>query len=124
MSYKNVHMAQYVSVPKILKALSILKELGHPYYQFIPQNVNFDDECRENDIEGFNFLYPEDEIMNEVDVSINAEFKNVHIIESDDEDIESVEKQEQEYRDKDPVKKSRTEDTTRSAYFSLLAIYF
>ena len=65
LNYKNNHMAQYISVPKVLKALKTLKALGNPYYQFIPISDNFDDKCKENDLEGFQFIYPEDEIIQE-----------------------------------------------------------
>ena len=66
LNYKNSHMTQYISVPKILKALNTLKELGNPYYQFIPYTENFEDECRENDLEGFQFIYPEDEVVEDI----------------------------------------------------------
>ena len=36
MQYKQTHKTQYVSVPKILKALETLKNLGNKYYQFVP----------------------------------------------------------------------------------------
>ena len=62
-SYKNSHMVQYISVPKIIKALSTLKLLGHKYYQFVPLTMNFRDLCKENDLDGFRFIYPEDEIF-------------------------------------------------------------
>ena len=55
--YKNSHMVQYVSVPKIIKALATLKEMGNKYYQFVPISSDFVDQCKENDIEGFNFLF-------------------------------------------------------------------
>ena len=70
LEYKNSHMIQYISVPKMIKALNTLKEMGNRYYQFIPTKVNFEDECRENDLEGFQFIYPEDEIAVE-ELSVN-----------------------------------------------------
>ena len=33
--YKNVHMTEYVSVPKVKQALRTLKSLRHKYYQFV-----------------------------------------------------------------------------------------
>ena len=67
LEYKNSHMTQYISVPKLIKALNTLKEMGNPYYQFIPMSINFADECRDNDLEGFQFIYPEDEIHNNIE---------------------------------------------------------
>ena len=97
LKYKNSHLTQYISVPKIMKALITLKELGNPYYQFIPYNINFEDDCRENDLEGFQFIYPEDEIT-EDDVDI--------LEKSDENETESkVEKEEEEYQTHDSVKK-------------------
>ena len=74
--YKNSHMVQYISVPKILKALKTIKELGNPYYQFVTFNENFEDDCKENDLEGFQFIFPEDEIADndiQEEVSENIE---------------------------------------------------
>ena len=96
--YKNSHMTQYISVPKIMKALNTLKELGNKYYQFVPQNVNFEDECREHDLEGFRFIYPEDEITCE-DSNVKEQ---INELESDDEESE---KEENEYQKHDSVKK-------------------
>ena len=59
LTYKNSHMTQYISVPKILKALRTLKELGNPYYQFVDINDEFEDELRESYLEGFRFIYSE-----------------------------------------------------------------
>ena len=64
-AYKNNHMVQFVSVPKILKALMTLKEFGNRYYQFVPIKSSFEEECREHDIDGFNFLFPEDELFDD-----------------------------------------------------------
>ena len=41
MDYKTSHKTQYVSVTKVLKALETLRELGHPYYQFVPDIEKF-----------------------------------------------------------------------------------
>ena len=96
--YKNSHMTQYISVPKIMKALNTLKELGNKYYQFVPQNVNFEDECCEHDLKGFRFIYPKDEITCE-DSNVKEQ---INELESDDEESE---KEENEYQKHDSVKK-------------------
>jgi len=54
-------MIQYISIDKVIKALKTLKKLGHKYYQFSFENDDFVQRCKDSDIDGFNFLYPEDE---------------------------------------------------------------
>ena len=98
LEYKNSHMIQYISVPKMIKALNTLKEMGNRYYQFIPTKVNFEDECRENDLEGFQFIYPEDEI-NVEELSVNEEINYI------DDETDKVETEEEEYKRIDAVKK-------------------
>ena len=92
-------MVQYISVPKILKALNTLQEMGNRYYQFIPTNLNFEDECHENDLDGFHFIYPEDEINNDALETEESEPKEYPT------EGEEIEKQESEYQKHDPVKK-------------------
>ena len=60
LNYKNTYMTQYISVPKILKALATLKELENPYYQFIEINDQFEDDLENQVLEGYKFIYPED----------------------------------------------------------------
>jgi hypothetical protein len=100
-------MTQYISVPKILKALNTLKIMGNPYYQFIPVSEHFEDECKENDLEGFQFIYPEDEIMeekiddrsNEVEVTEETEGTKETKEAKDTEDTEAIlEKEEEDYQ--------------------------
>ena len=54
--YKNSHMVQYISIPKIIGALQTLKELGNKYYQVVSFSNDFEDKCRETDLNGFQFL--------------------------------------------------------------------
>ena len=57
MDYKTSHKTQYVSVTKVLKALETLRELGHPYYQFVPDIEKFKNKCKETDADGFKLLF-------------------------------------------------------------------
>ena len=145
LGYKNSHMIQYISVPKVIKALKTLKEMGNPFYQFIPFSDNFEDECREKDLEGFQFIYPEDEIIGEqiegnkseamiIEKTGNIEQNDkIEEAEKNDEtdkteeagktkdteetELEILEKEEEEYQKKDPVKKWQFE-YNRSTCFS------
>ena len=69
--YKNTHKYQYVSVPKVLHALQTLKDLGHKYYHFVPDIVQFKDKCRESDVEGFNLIFPND-VNSDIDHDANT----------------------------------------------------
>ena len=117
-------MTQYVSVPKLLKALKTLKDLGNPYYQFVPDIIDFKQKLLVSDIEGFNFLYPEESLEREKDNSHeNIEFaceeseadcEGVADAEDDNvtEDIEEI-----EYMTKDSIKKFQF-DYNKSTCFS------
>ena len=109
-------MTQFISVPKILKALQTLKTLGHPYYQFIKIGDDFVDNLKDNDIEGFNFLYPEDEIDNHSDRSkdslkglketdINGLEQCKDKKDSLDDNLDDSDRDEHEYQKNDVVKK-------------------
>ena len=126
LNYKNSHMVQYISVPKILKALNTLKKMGNRYYKFIPQNINFVDECHENDLEGFQFIYPEDEINREKLDAIDIDAKDNEMednevedneVEDNEEEDNEIEKKEAEYQKNDPVKKWQF-DYNKSTCFS------
>ena len=103
MSYKNTHKTQYVSVPKVLKALETLKRLGNRYYQFVPDIDTFKERCQETDTDGFNFLFQdeldnekkEDQAMKE-DISLDEN-------ETTGEDSNESEVEEEEYKTKDSV---------------------
>ena len=100
-------MAQYISVPKIKAALETLKRLGNPYYQFVQVADDFEEQLRSNDVEGFQFLYPEDEILpdDEINIDVPATVSidgEVPELEEDkaDDDLDEAEKMEKEYQEK------------------------
>ena len=121
LTYKNTHLTQFICVPKILKALETLKKMGNPYYQFIPFLENFEDECREKDLEGFNLVYPEDEIfkeeLEEISGCQDLEEENMGNCPNKDEENDNEEKEEEEYQNKDSVKKWQF-DYNRSTCFT------
>ena len=115
LNFKNSHMTQYVSVPKVLKALKTLKDLGNPYYQFIPICDEFKEKLKENDIEGFKFIYPEDGIALSDEVGQQtAESKDAI---TDKEELDEVDKEDEYYRQYDSVKKWQF-DYNRSTCFN------
>ena len=61
----------------MLKALQTLKSLGNPYYQFVPDINQYKQKLLVSDIEGFNFLYPEEGEEKEIDETHeNMEYAN------------------------------------------------
>ena len=113
MNYKQNHKTQYVSVPKILKALETLKGLGNKYYQFIPDFDAFKNRCKETDTEGFSFLF-QDELdgsctVNENPQDVTDEINNSQISMNEKEDNNDSDAEQEEYRTKDAVKKCQFE---------------
>ena len=109
--------------------------MGNPSYQFIPFSENFEDECKENDLEGFKFIYPEDEIMIDANeekdkkaeetegTEVSEESEGTEGMEETEENGEAkdseeiLEKEEEEYQKNYPVKKWKF-DYNRSTCFS------
>ena len=60
--YKNVHLNEYVDVEKMHRALEILKECGHPEYQFYePSDFNnYAERCKIDDPQGYKSLFEAD----------------------------------------------------------------
>ena len=86
MGYSNSHKKEMIDPEKIMRVLQILKESGHPYYQFC-DDFNSDaykDRCREEDKQGYDLLFDLDKLsINDSDNLMNSE-----VIESDDDDEE------------------------------------
>ena len=131
--YKQTHKTQYVSVPKVLKALETLKKLGNKYYQFVPDFDDFKKKCKDTDTEGFSLLFQDEKENEELEgvyndntlldnnqdisevqeiVKISSEIESCQTQDSDQSD-----KEEEEYRRKDFVKKWQFE-YNRSTCFS------
>ena len=86
-SYKNCHITQYISVPKMIKALETLKQLGNRYYQFVPDLNNFKERCQTTDIEGFQLIFPQDELLTENLEDCNNNFDVEHYPHKVDDEI-------------------------------------
>ena len=129
LSYKNTHKTQYVSVPKLVKALETLKALGNRYYQFVPDYAQFKEKCKETDIDGFNFLFPEDCVVDDPDVQVSTEqslqdseesLTSAYAVDNEatDEEVEDQDDiEEEEYVKKDSIKKWQF-DYNKSTCFS------
>ena len=86
--YKNSHKIEYVSVPKVFKALKTLKEMGNPYYQFVPDFESYQNKCKNTDAEGFKFLFP-DQAEKEHVSEVQENEGNYHQSSFETEDIET-----------------------------------
>ena len=113
LEYKNNHKNQLVNPQKIFDMVTALKESGNPYYQFNIDISNFKERCKDQDPEGYKIIYPDDDIEEELDNSINislsmlkdeidseSSISNTSCI-SDNENYE----EEIEYISNDPVRK-------------------
>ena len=89
------------------------------YYQFIEINDQFEDDLKNQDLEGYKFIYPEDEVVNE-DSKISHKSTDISTGCEEEEDIDSFENadfEEQYYQQNDPVKKWQFQ-YNKSTYFS------
>ena len=101
-NFKNTHIEEYISIPKIKAALKILKKLGHMYYQFIKETDldSFEERCATSDAEGFEFLFGNEEHDKKNEEQTIAENTN---------ELDTTEIELEEYITKDPVAKFQFE---------------
>ena len=125
---------------KVFKALQTLKKLGHKYYQFIPETLDFKEKCKISDQEGFNLLYPDeadnldeqtivDDLTNEAsneekesqtESKKKDNFKDSNLqpeLTDDESDNDENDEEEHEYLTKDAVRKFQF-DYNKSTCFS------
>ena len=91
-SMKNTHLEQYIDVEKVVKALNLFIELENPLYQNMSVIEDYEDFVRENDLEGYLMINPQDEILSESgdeDTSEETEESENKNDEEDDPDEES-----------------------------------
>ena len=102
-NFKNTHIEEYISIPKIKLALRTLKKLGHKYYQFLHNKdlESFEDRCATSDAEGFEFLFGKED---ENDEKSKEEKK-----EENNDELNSAEDALENYLTKDPVAKFQFE---------------
>ena len=109
-SYKNNHIVQYVSVPKILNALKLLKSLGNRFYVELPITETFENDCRENDVEGFQFLFPDEDQNENEDDETEAPFIGPITL------GEFHQQQQMEYEKNDPARKFQFDFNSSTCY--------
>ena len=105
--YKNVHLTEYVSVPKIKQALRTLKSLGHKYYQFVTEADidSYEERCDSIDVGQDD---PESETA--------ANGKEAVDDKDDANDKDQKDQELEEYLSKDPVAKFQFDYNNNSCF--------
>ena len=67
-SMKNTHLEQYINVEKCKKALNLFVEQGNPLYANISIIEDYEDFVRDNDLEGYLMINPQDENLSEHEI--------------------------------------------------------
>ncbi|XP_028408230.1 RNA-binding protein 25-like [Dendronephthya gigantea] len=103
LEYRSHHKEQYVDVKKIFSAIKTMKSMGNRFYQFIPDDVEFKTRCQETDPEGYCLLFGDGKDQGDVVQSTTTECseENKH---TDDEEESN---EEQEYIEKDPIRRNQ-----------------
>ena len=58
MIYDGCHKKEYVNPLKLIKVLKILKKSGHPYYQFVVDDIiEYEKRCKEQDMIGHQLIF-------------------------------------------------------------------
>ena len=108
MEYKNNHIQQLINPNNIYTFLNFLKESGHAGYQFFNSQSTFERRCEIEDPSGFNLLYPEHENLEPLPCLENEQICDeleIEITDNSENVMEYQEEEEEEYREKDPVRK-------------------
>ena len=130
--YKGTHLKEYVDVEKLHKALEMLKNSGHPEYQFYEPSdfQSYARRCEEEDPDGFKTLFEDDSedefeetdqenndeiIANEENVVCEEKIEGKDKSESEDE-FEEFEKKEEHYLKVDAVAKEQFEYNRNIAF--------
>ena len=120
-SYKSSHLQEWVDVEKVHRCLLLLKNFGHPEYQFYsPEDFDsYVSRCKKDDSEGYEMLFDEDEFemsidedllsenVDNPDIKMETEIEAVHTkLESESlDEIEYAEKQDEDFKLNDPCAK-------------------
>ena len=102
--WKHVHLQEYVDVEKLLKALTLLRNLGHPHYQFqFEKSIQgYKQRCLIEDKEGYDIMYQEsDDEMSNSDTSDKAADldKDVEIEANQEKDFEKGADQDKDFEE-------------------------
>ena len=120
--WKHVHLQEYIDVEKLLKALKLLRDLGHPHYQFqFEKSIQgYKQRCLIEDKEGYDIMYQEsDDEMSNSDTSDKAADldKDVEIGVDQDKDFEEEADQDKDFEEDTDQEKDFEEDADQDKDF-------
>ena len=120
--WKHVHLQEYVDVEKLLKALKLLRDLGHPHYQFqFEKSIQgYKQRCLIEDKEGYDIMYQEsDDEMSNSDTSDKAADldKDVEIGNDQDKEFEEEADQDKDFEEGADQEKDFEEDADQDKDF-------
>jgi len=107
LKYKQSYKRKYVSIPKVLRSLETLKNLGNKHYQFVSSIDGFKDRCKEHEINDHKISFSDDDDASESDCLSKPD-----LTESEDEE----DQEEEEYWRKDSVKKWQFEYNNETCF--------
>ena len=85
-SMKNTHMEKYISIPKILKALSTLKRLGNKHYESVQFDTSIKEKWKTEDPDGYEMVFGNDGKKDEEDVVDPDDINDNEESDDDDDD--------------------------------------
>ena len=62
LNFSGVHNEQLIDIRKVIRALRVFISMKNPHYQNVLEDQDFKQRCFQNDPEGYNILFPEEEI--------------------------------------------------------------
>ena len=62
LNFSGVHNEQLIDIRKVIQALRVFISMKNPHYQNVLEDQDFKQRCFQNDPEGYNILFPEEEI--------------------------------------------------------------
>ena len=115
LEYKTTHLTQLIDTTKIFRYLKFLNDLGHPSYKFYDDWNVYEKRCKAEDPFGAKLVFPDPEVeIVELDV-YKSVIQNANCCQeengastsenNDIEEYEKAQKEEEEYKAKDPIRK-------------------
>ena len=64
--YKGYHKRELINPEKVIRAIYLLKDSGHPHYQFLNDDlISYKSRCEADDKQGHELLFPSEEVSDE-----------------------------------------------------------
>ena len=93
--YQGYHRKELINPKKVFTTLERLRDMGHPYYQFISNLDSYEQRCRNEDEHGYATLFTEENFSSSITEQQEGEI----------DEIEELEDMESNYVLNDPIRK-------------------